>query len=354
MRAARFHGLPSGFVPKHGVLSPEQRLVVEEIPRPEPRAGEVLVRTAACGICATDLHYLHGTPTFRSPPVTLGHEISGTVESLGPEVEGIHVGDPVLVPAVVSCGQCIPCRTGRDNICERMTMFGNHRDGGFAEYVTAPAAYVVPLPEGLPLVESALVADALSTPFHAVKNRAQVRAGENVAVFGCGGVGLNAVQSAAAFGASVIAVDVSEEKLALAKALGARETLNPAQGEVPKKIRKLTGGGVDAAFEVVGRPDVLQSAFESVRPGGRLVTVGYSEEDWTLRVNRVMFREISIIGSLGCRSAEYPVILKMVREGRLQLAPLISARFRLEEINDALANLEHGKALGRQVAVFGP
>lgn len=352
MRAARFHGLPAGFRPVHGKLSPEQHLVVEDVERPVPLMGEVLVRTAACGVCATDLHYLHGTPTFAKPPLTLGHEISGTVEELGAGVEGLKTGDHVLIPAVLPCGSCTACRTGRDNICERMTMFGNHREGGFAEFVRAPVGYVVPLPPSLPLVESALVADALSTPFHAVKNRGAVRAGETVAVFGCGGVGLNAVQSAAALGGIVIAVDVDDRKLALARQLGAQEVVNATAKDVVRKVRGLTDGGVDVAFEVVGRPDVLQTAFDSVRSGGRLVTVGYSEEDWKLKVSRVMFREISVLGSLGCRSAEYPVILRLVASGRLQLAPLVSARLPLERINEALGNLEAGTVLGRQVITF--
>ena len=352
MRAALFRGLPKGFKAGHGSLGPEQRLSVEDVPRPVPGRGEVLVRTSACGVCATDLHYLHGIPTFQTPPVILGHEISGVVEELGPESVGVKVGDPVLIPAVVSCGHCPACQVGRDNICERGTMFGNHRDGGFAEYVRAPANYVVPVPSRIPLVDSSLVADALSTPFHAVKNRGQVRAGETVAVFGCGGVGLNAVQSAVAFGAMVIAVDIDDRKLALAKRLGAAEVVNSSSGETAKKIRGLTGGGVDAAFEVVGRPDVLQTAFDSVRTGGRLVTVGYSEQEWPLKVSRVMFREISVLGSLGCRSAEYPVILRLVEQGRLQLAPLISSKLRLDQVNEALENLEKGTVLGRQVVVF--
>lgn len=352
MRAALFRGLPNGFQAEHGSLGPDQRLFIEEVPRPVPGRGEVLVRTAACGVCATDLHYLHGVPTFKKPPVILGHEISGTVEEVGEGPSPVKVGDRVLIPAVVACGHCAACRVGRDNICENQIMFGNHEDGGFAEYVRAPARYVLKLPASLPLAESCLIADAVSTPFHAVKNRGAVKVGERVAVFGCGGVGINAVQSAVACGASVIAVDLDDRKLELAKRLGAVEGFNPRNTEVPKAIRSLTGGGVDAAFEVVGRPDVLQSAFESVRAGGRLVTVGYSEAEWSLKVNRVMFREISIVGSLGCRTAEYPTILRLVERGILQLDPIVSGKLSLERVNEALVNLEKGTVVGRQMVVF--
>ncbi|MCL5984536.1 MAG: zinc-binding dehydrogenase [Candidatus Thermoplasmatota archaeon] len=331
---------------------PHQPLSIEEVPVPTPAPGEALIRTVACGVCATDLHYLHGTPTFHPPPVTLGHEISGIVEKVTREGGSIKPGDRVLLPSVISCGHCSQCRVGRDNICESMVMFGNHINGGFAPWVVAPQDSLVKIPEEVPLEESCLIADALSTPFHAVKNRGQVRAGETVAIFGCGGVGINAVQAAAAFGAQVIAVDIDPGKLELARKLGAVETLNAKEGDAPKAIRKLTRGGVDAAFEVIGNPVTLQAAFDSVRTGGRLVTVGYSEQDWTLRASRVMFREISILGSLGCRSAEYPVLMDLVRRGRLQLAPLVSRKLPLEKVNEALDDLEKGRVMGRQIIVF--
>lgn len=339
MKAAVFHG-------------PGKILAIEEVEVPTIGPGEVLVRTAACGVCATDLHYLHGTPTFKKPPLILGHEVSGRIEKLGPDVADVAEGDTVLVPAVVSCGVCTACKRGRDNICERMMMLGNHADGGFAEFVKVPHKGLVKLPPELPLVESSIVSDAVSTPFHAVKNRGCVRAGEWVAVFGCGGVGINAVQIAAALGALVIAVDIDSRKLALARQLGAAETVHAQEMDAVKVIRAVAGGGADAAFEVVGKPQVLEQAFNSVRSGGRLVSVGYSEEDWTFRVSRAMFREISVLGSLGCPSAEYPSILRLVRAGKIRLDPVISERLPLVQINDALKRLEEGAVIGRQLITF--
>lgn len=338
MRAALFHG-------------PGKPLTVEDVETPSVGPGDALVGVAACGVCATDLHYLHGTPTFKTPPLILGHEVSGWVEALGPGVTGFAHGETVLVPAVLSCGECLNCRRGRDNLCERMVMPGNHADGGFAEFIRVPARNLVRLPEGLPLQESAVISDAVSTPFHAVRNRGHVQGGDWVAIFGCGGVGMNAVQIAAALGATVIAVDVDSTKLALARELGAKEAFNPKEADVPKAIRKLTGGGVDVAFEIVGKPQVLDQAFGSVRAGGTLVAVGYSEETWNFAVHRVMFREMSVIGSLGCRSADYPAILEMVRAGRIRLDPVVGDRLPLEKINDALARLEAGTVSGRQLIV---
>ncbi len=168
---------------------------VEEIPTPKPAAGEVLVKVAACGLCHTDLHYTdHGVPTFKKPPLVLGHEVSGTIAGVGKGGEKWKEGDRVLLPAVYGCGECSMCRTGRENICEKMVMFGNNVDGGYAEYLLAPAKDVFILPDEIPLIEGSIIADAITTPYHAVVNRGEVKPGNNVVVFGCGGIGLNIVQ----------------------------------------------------------------------------------------------------------------------------------------------------------------
>lgn len=335
----------------HGEGSP---LTIEEVGEPRDLGpGEVLVRVAACGVCASDLHYLHGTPTFKKPPLILGHEISGFVEDVARDVKELAPGEAVIVPPLISCGDCANCREGRDNICYEGLMIGNSVDGGFAEFIKVPARMLHKIPSNLPVHESAVISDAVSTPFHAVKNRGEVKPGEWVAVFGCGGVGLNAVQAAAALGASVIAVDIDERKLRLARELGAVETINPQEVDVAKSTRSIAGRrGVDAAFEVVGKPSVMEQALEVVRPGGRLVIVGYSHKNWDLRVSRVMFREISVIGSLGCRSAEYPYIIRLVERGLIKLGPIISERMPLEKINDALKRLEEGAVVGRQIIVL--
>ncbi|OHB74821.1 MAG: hypothetical protein A2Z34_03255, partial [Planctomycetes bacterium RBG_16_59_8] len=239
-------------------------LVVQDVPKPEIGSHEVLVKVAACGVCHTDLHYIdHGTPTFKKPPIILGHEISGTVAACGSSVSKFQEGDPVLLPAVLTCGSCEFCRRGRENICSNMIMFGNHINGGFAEYVATPAKDILPLPKEMPLADASIIADAVSTPYHAVANRGQVRPGDSVAVFGCGGVGINVVQMSALFGADVIAVDLDNRKLATAMELGAKQTINPKEVEkVPKKIRELTAGaGADIAFEVIGNPATIRTAY---------------------------------------------------------------------------------------------
>ena len=319
-------------------------LELAELPRPEPAAGEVRVRVAACGVCRTDLHYLdHGVATAKPPPIVLGHEISGTVDAVGPGGDAREIGRRVLLPAVLPCGRCAWCRSGRENICPEMRMFGNHIDGGFAEYVLAPQRDLIDLPDEIDLVRGCVIADALSTPYHAVVHRAQVRPGELVAVVGCGGVGINVVQTAVQAGGRVVAVDVSPAKLELARSLGAEQTLDLSGGGggALKAFRRSTGG-VEVAFEAVGSPATFETAFGLLRRGGRLCMVGYSEAPVPLPLHRLMFHEFTVLGSLGCRPVDYPRVVELVRRGRLRLEPVVSAVLPLERIDEAVQRLRDG------------
>jgi 6-hydroxycyclohex-1-ene-1-carbonyl-CoA dehydrogenase len=323
---------------------PDRPLDVTEVETPTPGQGEVLVKVAGCGLCHTDLHYLdHGVKTFKEPPMILGHEPAGTVAGLGPDADGWGEGDRVMIPAVLSCGHCHYCRKGRENICDNMTMLGNNIDGAYAEYVVAPAKDLVQVPDGLALERACVIADAISTPYHAVKNRARVQPGDTVAVVGCGGVGLNVVQCATLAGATVIAIDLNEDRLAVARTLGAVETVNPDQVErVDKYVRKLTGGGVDIAFEAIGNPKTMTMAYGLLRRGGKLCVIGYSADQVTISAAKLMYFELEVIGSLGCGGGDYPEIIKLVEAGRINLDPIISGTVPLEDINDGLDKLRNG------------
>jgi 6-hydroxycyclohex-1-ene-1-carbonyl-CoA dehydrogenase len=324
------------------VLHPgAKELRIEDWPAPVPGPGEVLVKVAACGLCRTDLHYLHGVPTAKTPPLVLGHEVSGTVASVGTGVEGPQVGARVLLPPVIPCGSCDACLRGRGNICARMQMLGNHRDGGFAEYVVVPANCAFPLPPDLPLEESSVISDAGSTAYHAVVNRGHVAPGEWVAVLGCGGVGLSVLQVVKAVGGRIVAVDIAPEKLDAAKRLGAHEVLD-GRGEVVKSLRKITGGGPDVAFEVIGQPATIRAAVEGVRTGGRVVIVGYTDAEVPLPAGRIMFRELEVRGSLGCPLQEFPRVLAFAANGGFDLKAMVTHRFALEGINEGFAALHAG------------
>ena len=336
MKAAVFH-------------EPKQPLKIEEVETPKIESHEILVKIAACGVCNTDMHYIdHGVQTFKKPPLILGHEPSGIVEEAGAGVKNFKVGDRVLIPPVFSCGYCTNCRLGRENICFNMVMLGNHIDGAFAEYTKVPAKDCQHLPEELPLEESSIIADAISTPYHAVKNRAQVRPGDSVVVFGCGGVGINVVQVASAAGASVIAVDIVDNKLDMAKKLGAQHTINASDKEdkaLLKEIRVLTGGGADIAIEAIGNPKTIELASAAVKAGGLHCQVGYTRHSVPMNAGRLMFREIEIKGSLGCRPVDYPNIIEMVKTGKIQLEPVVTHKFKLEDIDKAFDLMRKGESL---------
>lgn len=319
-------------------------LSIREVEPPGIGAEDVLVKIAACGVCHTDLHYIdHGVPTYKAPPMILGHEASGVVARTGANVSRFQEGDHILIPAVLTCGVCDFCRTGRENICQNMKMLGNHIDGAYAEYLKVPAKDIFPLPDEIPLEAGSIIADAISTPFHAVKNRARVQPGDTVVVFGCGGIGLNIVQVAAAVGGTVIAVDILDSKLEWAKKLGATTVINPTKVEkLGKEIKKLTGGGADVAIEAIGKPETIQETFTTLRKGGRLVIVGYASHDITVSAAKIMFFEMEIVGSLGCRPVDYPKIIELVRRGKIKVSELVTHRFPLEQINDAFDLLRHG------------
>lgn len=331
----------------------EKNLRIEEVPTPEPGPGEVRVKVAACGICHTDLHYLdHGVATFKEPPMIPGHEISGIVDALGPGVSGVETGGHVIIPAVLTCGACENCRRGRENICNNMLMVGNHINGGYAEFIVVPAKDLIPVPKSLDLQNCSIIADALSTPYHAVVNRGEIRPGQVVSVFGCGGVGINVVQFAALSGAKVVAVDLSDEKLEVAKKLGAYAVFNAKEDKVEKAVRKATGG-CDVAFEVIGKPKVMNQAMATLKTGGRFVMVGYSADDLQLSAARVMFREMDIRGSLGCRPVDYHAIVQLADQGKIALDLLISNRYPIDEINRGFDDLREEKPVIRNLMVTG-
>lgn len=326
MKAAVFAGTP-------GLLE------VRELPTPVPDRDEVLVKIAACGLCHTDLHYIdHGVPTFKKPPIILGHEATGVIAALGSGVTAVRQGDRVLIPAVLACGACGLCTAGRSNICQSMKMFGNHVDGAFAEFVTVPARCVFPIPAEVSLEEACVIADAVSTAYHAVINRGRVTEGMKVAVFGCGGVGVNVVQVAAWRGARVTAIDIDAAKLELAGQFGASELVDTRKGNgVPR--------GFDVSFECIGNPTTIGRAHDCVRRGGRLCIVGYSDRPAVIEVARVMFHEQDIVGSLGCPLELFPEVIERVRQKELRISGLVNAWFPLEKINEGLAALRNGKAL---------
>jgi len=350
-------------------------LALEDIPKPAPRAEEVLIKVAACGVCHSDLHVMKGEIKFPVPCV-LGHEISGVVEELGPGVRGLSPGDPVVSSFILPCGRCPSCARGRDDLCE--TFFSMNRlkgtlydgesrlrsadgsplamysMGGLAEYAVVTATDAFPLPAGLPLADASILGCAVMTAYGAVKHQAEVKPGDTVAVIGVGGVGSNVVQIARLFGAAqVIAVDIRDDKLIEVRKLGATDTVNAAGGDPVKQVLELTGGhGVDVAIEALGRPDTVTSAFLMTRDGGRTVVIGLApgQAAASIEVTRLVRRSIRLTGSYGCRvRTDLPEIVSLAARGLIDVTKSISRRYRLEQCASAYEALSRGEILGRAI-----
>ncbi len=350
-------------------------LALEDIPTPAPRAEEVLIKVAACGVCHSDLHVAKGEIKFPVPCV-LGHEISGHIAEVGPGVRGLKPGDPVVASFILPCGRCPSCARGRDDLCE--TFFAMNRlkgtlydgesrlkdaggsplamysMGGLAEYAVVTATDVFPLPAGVPLHDACILGCAVMTAFGAVKHQAEVKPGDTVAVVGVGGVGSNVVQIARLFGAAeVIAVDIRDDKLAEVRKLGATATVNAATGDPVKQVQDLTGGrGVDVAIEALGRPETVTSAFLMTRDGGRTVVIGLApgQAAASIEVTRLVRRSIRLTGSYGCRvRTDMPEIVSLAGRGLLDVSKSISRRYRFDQCAEAYQALGRGEILGRAI-----
>lgn len=317
------------------LLTEYKHLEVTDVPEPEVGPEDVRVRVEACGICGSDIHGFDGSSGRRIPPLVMGHEAAGVVESVGANVEGFAPGDRVTFDSMVSCGKCAFCRRGQINLCDNRRVLGvscgdYRRHGCFAELVSVPQHIVYKLPDEVPFEHAALI-EAISVAVHAAEIT-PVRLGDTAVVVGSGMIGLLCVQAIRLAGASrVIAVDLSESKLRVAKELGASETILAKDTDVPAEIRRLTGGrGADLALEVVGATPTVQTSIESVRKGGSVTLVGNITPMVEFPLQSVVTREIRVQGSCAS-SGEYPACIELLRTGAIRVDPLISARVALAE-----------------------
>lgn len=362
------------------IPGPNERLRIEELRLPEPQPGEARIRVSACGVCHSDLHVAKGDLKFPMPCVP-GHEISGTVDAVGREASPLKVGDRVVASFIMPCGTCGACLRGRDDLCE--TYFALNRGkgvlydgrtrlfrgdgspvamqmmGGMAQYAVVPLTDVFALPDSLPLEESCILGCALMTAFGALKNAAQLKAGQTLAVLGAGGVGSNIISLSRVFGAKqVVAIDVRPEKLAAARSLGATDAIDASTGDPVGSLMTLTSGrGVDIAIEAIGRPETVAQAFQMVGDGGRVVVLGVAPPEWTapIAITRLVRRGIQIVGSFGCRvRTDMPELIALAAQGRFDLRASITRRYRLEQINEAYTSLERGDIVGRAIIVMPP
>ncbi len=315
---------------------------VDEVPIPsEIGARNVLVRVKACGICHTDLSMINGALPPPRLPIILGHEPAGIIEEAGKEVKELKAGDRVFVNSVISCGHCRYCVAAQWNLCINPSNLGFDWGGGWAEYMEAPAFNCCLLPEETSFEEGAIMTDAVATTFHAMK-RGEVKTGDSVAIFGIGGLGINAIQMAKAFGAAkVIAVDRKEAKRQLALAVGADEAVDMDAPDAVKQVKKLSGGeGVDVALEFVGIDSAIEKTIESVRRGGKAVIVGVYTGTFKVSAHPLIVKEIDIRGLWTVCQQDFPYIAELVRSGKIDLSKSITHRIPLDEVNRGLEILE--------------
>lgn len=327
---------------------PKKPLSIEDVPTPKPGYGEVLIKVKAVGVCHSDLHIVDGEIPVPKLPLILGHEIAGVIEEVGEGVKDLKPGEKAALSWLWwTCGKCEYCLTFRENLCPNQINTGYSTNGGYAEFVKAPASHVLKIPDGVGFPEATSCTDAVATPYRALTYASRVKPGDLVAVFGIGGLGLNAVQIAKAFGTKVVAVDLLDEKLELARKFGADYTVNPTKEDPVKYIEDL--GGADVALTPVTSLKAMRQAYEAVKPGGTLVLIGLPTGELALPVIDWILKGKIVVGNIGFTRYEIIQSFKLVAEGKVK--PLANT-FKFEEVNDVLDKLRKGEIKGRAVLVF--
>ena len=357
-------------------------LRLERIPVPMPRSGEALLRVTACGVCHTDLHVIKGEVGFPRPAV-LGHEVSGRIVAFGDgtaDTRGLEVGDEVVAGFIMPCEECAECARGRDDLCTTFfaqnrlggTLYDGHSrlampDGSFlamysmgalAEYAVVPLSALVALPDGLDARTACILGCSGMTAYGAVVRAGEVGAGATVAIVGVGGIGSSVVGMARAAGAArIVAVDIAADKLARARELGTTHTVDASQGDPVAQVRALVGG-VDVAFEALGRPETFRQAVDMLADGGRMVAIGIAAGDAAAAVpiTQLVRRSLQVVGSYGGRvRTDLPEVVRLAATGAFDPAAFVSREYALDDVDAAYRALARGEIVGRAVITMdGP
>jgi len=314
-----------------------------EVPVPPVKGEDVLVRVKAAGICHSDAHYRAGRSSVHPLPLTLGHEVAGLVEEVGPNALGVRRGDRICVHYLATCGRCPRCVQGIEQFCQTGAMIGKHRDGGYAEFMLMPARSLFQLPDEIPFEIGAIMMCSSATALHALR-KARFKPGESVAVFGLGGLGISAVQLARALGAGeVFGIDIKPAKLALAKKFGI-VAIDATQVDPVREISRLTNGqGVDVTLELIGLPLTMRQAVLSLGIHGRAALAGITQKSVEVYpYQEILNKEAEIIGVSDHLARELPTLIELVREGKLDLSFAVTRTIGLDvaAVNGALDELE--------------
>ena len=324
---------------------------IEDVPIPEIKSDEVLLKVVACGLCGTDIKISHGKRKDTPLPHIQGHEISGVICKVGLAVKNLKPGDRGVAHFYCSCHQCEHCLTDRETLCQYMPgRLGFTLNGGLAEYVALPASSFIPIPGEVSLKDASILADAISTTYRGLK-KANVRAGDRVLVVGLGGLGIHAMQLAQIMGADVIATTRSMAKIEYAKNFGLREYVQAGENSSAQIIEKFGGKKIDVVVDTVGSPQTILPSLDILAPSGRMVLLGYTfDEPISIPPYSLILNELSIYGSRASSYKDIVEVLPWLVSGKLKAA--ISNSYTLDEINLAMEQLRDGVCLGRQVVLF--
>jgi 2-desacetyl-2-hydroxyethyl bacteriochlorophyllide A dehydrogenase len=328
-------------------------LKLSSLPEPEPGPGDIVVKVRACGMCQTDIKLVSGQlgPSIKLPRVP-GHEVAGEIVALGKNVRGLTLGDKGVAFHIIPCGNCELCLIGRENLCTSIRRIGFELSGGFAEYLAMPAANFCSFEVEIPFDRMAILPDAVATPYHALERLARLGMGNSVLIIGLGGLGIHAAQIALKMGANVLAADVNEAAIELAKSFGVEWTTNPLKEDSQKKVKDFTRGrGVDVVLDGVGRKESVAWAMGCLKKGGHYFSLGYDP------VNPVCFNmldvhnnEWTIHGIKATTRQELREVVSIVERGLIK--PYVSKTLPLEKANEGLAAIKMGQSLGRTVLVM--
>jgi alcohol dehydrogenase len=329
----------------------QKPLTIQNVPAPTASKNGVVIKVEACGICRSDWHGWMGNDEDIKLPHVPGHELSGTVEETGAGVRNWKKGDRVTLPFVCGCGECPQCVSGNQQICDRQFQPGFTAWGAFAEFVAIDHAdtNLVRLPEEIDFVTASSLGCRFITSFRAVVAQGEISEGEWLAVHGCGGVGLSAIMIGSALGGRVIAIDISDEKLEFARAVGAAAVVNARTENPIEAIKEITGGGAHVSIDALGHPDICFNSISSLRKRGKHIQVGLMEAEHrqtSIPINLVVGNELEILGSHGMQAHKYAEMLKMISSGKLQPQKLIGKTISLEEALQELVNMNNFTATG--------
>ncbi len=326
---------------------------IEDRPDPQPAPGEAVMKVRAAGVGLTLVTMRTGIFGGTAPRI-MGHELGGDIIAVGDGVENVKMGQRCAVYFYLNCGHCRWCRNGRETLCENHGGYvGVHRDGGYAEFVSLPSENFLPIPDNLDYEGAAIAADAVNTPWHCMRERAQINPHDDVMLVGAGGgVGIHGVQVAKVFGARVIAVDISEEKLELASKWGADEVVNfRAIEDLAEEAKRLTDGkGVDAAIDFVGKPETFQACIDGLAVGGRAVVIGAQPGDVKVNPVNLVITEQIITGSRHSTRAELIETMDIMARGLV--TPVVGKRLHFTEVEALFRDLQDEKLLGRGALTY--